>query len=198
MEILKRYPRTLPGGLTLRPLEPRDGDALLAFFKRIPVDERELFKDDVTDPKVIRQWIQKLDYSHILPLVVVSGSRIAADATLHRDRRGWARHVAKIRVALDPEFRGKGLATTLVKEIIEISKMSGISLLDAEILSRQSRATHLFEKLGFMCTAILPQHAFDLAGHLHDIAIYTFTVTPPEKFMPGASLPTGEVDIGGG
>src|SRR5687767_4127070 len=95
---LKRYPKSLADRIQIRPLKAADEGVLLEFFKRIPIEERQLFKDDVTQTSVIRGWIKNLDYTNILPLLVFEGERVVADATLHRDRRGWARHVAKIRL----------------------------------------------------------------------------------------------------
>lgn len=195
---LKRYPKKLAGGLILRPMEKYDEAALVDFFKRIPVEERRLFKDDVRNAEVIRGWVRNLNHENILPLLVFDGARMVADATLHRDRKGWSRHVAKIRVTLDPEFRRRGLARTLIREFIEIAPQLEVAIIDAEILARQKGAIQLFEDLGFLLVATLPQHAIDLSGRPHDVVLYAFTVTPPEKLAPEAALAEDEVDVGGG
>ncbi len=197
-DILKRYPRTLLPGLRVRPLEKGDEESLLRFFKTIPVEERQLFKDDVTKPKVIKGWMDHLDYGNILPLLALDGDRIVADATLHRDRRGWSRHVAKIRLTLDPEYRGRGIARALIQEFIEIAARLQVAVLHAETLDSQKGGRALFDSLGFLPVATLPQHAIDFAGRVHDIVISTFTVTPPEKIAAEISLTEGDADTGGG
>ncbi len=174
---LSRYPKPLAGGLTVRPLRPEDESALVDFFRRIPVEERRLFKDDVTRPAVIQGWIRNLNYENILPLLAFDGRRVVADATLHRDRRGWSRHVAKIRITLAPALR--------------------VALLHAEVLDVQKGARALFEDLGFECVATLPQHAIDFAGHVHDVLVYCLVVTPPER-VAAEIAPVGEdADTGG-
>ena len=198
MDALKRYPKTIAGRFTLRPMEASDQSALLDLFRRIPVDERRLFKDDITRVSVIRGWIRNLDYLNILPLLAFDGSRIVGDMTLHRDRRGWARHVAKIRLTLDPEYRRQGLARALVLEVVGLAKALNLAILEAEILDVQRGARLLFEDLGFHCAATLPQHAIDLAGRVHDILIYAQTITPPESLAPEARLTEAEADVGGG
>jgi GNAT superfamily N-acetyltransferase len=198
MDALKRYPKTVAGRFALRPMEASDQSALLVFFRRIPVDERQLFKDDITRVSVIRGWIRNLDYLNILPLLAFEGSRIVADITLHRDRRGWARHVSKIRLTLDPDYRRQGLARALVSELMDLAKGLNIAILQAEILEVQKEARLLFEDLGFQCVATLPQHAIDLAGRVHDILIYAQTITPPESLAPEARLTEAEADVGGG
>jgi RimJ/RimL family protein N-acetyltransferase len=191
------YPRTIEGQLVLRPMVASDELALTAFFQRIPVDERRLFKDDVTRAEVIRGWVRNLDYENILPLLVFEGDRVIGDATLHRDRRGWSRHVAKVRITLDPAHRGEGLAHRLVQEFIDLAPSLGVAILQAEILDVHGAARKLFEDLEFQPVATLPQHAIDFMGRVHDVLVYALTVTPPEKLAPEASMAEGDGDIGG-
>jgi RimJ/RimL family protein N-acetyltransferase len=199
MKILNaRYPKTIQDGLTLRPMVAADREALNDFFERIPVDERQLFKDDVTRADVIQAWIENLDYGNILPLLAFEGKRIVADATLHRDRRGWSRHVAKTRLTLDPDFRGRGIGRQMLREFIDLAKPLGIAILQAEILDGQKGARALFEELGFVRVATLPQHAIDLTGRVHDVLVYALTVSPPERLAPEAAIKEEDGDIGGG
>ena len=65
---------------------------------------------------MIQGWIGNLNYSRILPLLAFLGSRIVADATLHRESGGWSRHLGKVRMTIDPEFRASGLARQLLQE----------------------------------------------------------------------------------
>ncbi len=197
-KFLKRYPKSFAEGLTLRPMEVRDQAALVEFFKRIPIEERRLFKDDVTDPNIVTGWLQNLNYENVFPLLAMQGDRIVADATLHRDRRGWSRHVGKIRVSVDPEFRRRGLGRKLIQEFIDLAKLLNIAIIDADVLSVQPGASKLFEELGFLTIASIPQHAIDLLGQVHDIIVYSYTVTPPEALAPEASLAEEDADIGGG
>jgi RimJ/RimL family protein N-acetyltransferase len=197
-DILFRYPRDLGEGLLLRPMQASDGEALSEFFKRIPVDERQLFKDDVRRSSVIQGWIRNLDYTNIFPLLVFQGGRVVGDATLHRDQRGWSRHVAEVRVALDPDFRGRGLARRLMQEFIDIGPSMDVAILTASVLDVQQEARDLVESAGFILQATLAQHAIDLAGRVHDILVYSCTLTPPERLAPEASLTEEEADVGGG
>jgi L-amino acid N-acyltransferase YncA len=192
-----RFPRSIEGGLIVRPMESVDEEGLVEFFKRMPVDDRQLLKDDVTKSSVIRGWIQNLDYTNILPLLVFKDSRVVADATLHRDKRGWSRHVAEVRVSLDPEFRGRGLARMLLQEFIDLGPELKVAILTASVLDVQREAREMVESLGFVRIASLPQHAIDLAGVVHDVLVYSQTLVPPERLAPEASWTEAEADVGG-
>jgi len=196
--LVLRYPRRLEGGLQLRPMRAEDQSELAALFSRIPVDERQLFKDDVTRSAVIQGWIRNLDYSNVLPLLVLDGPRVVADATMHRDRRGWSRHVAELRVAMDPEYRRRGLARMLVREFMSLAPDIGIAILNAAVLDVQKNARRFFESVGFLHMATFPQNAIDLAGAVHDVLVYSITVVPPGRMAPEASWTEEEAEVGGG
>jgi L-amino acid N-acyltransferase YncA len=195
---LDRYPKALPEGITLRPMHAADAPALLAFFKRIPVQERQFFREDVTQTAVIEGWVRNLDYARVLPLLALEGSRIVADATLHRDTGGWSRHLGKLRLTIDPEFRGLGVARLLLKDFLDLSKSLGVAIVEAEILDVQNESASLFEQMGFQLVATLPQHAIDLSGRVYDIRLYALVVQPPEGLAPEARVAESDADVGGG
>jgi GNAT superfamily N-acetyltransferase len=196
--LLDRYPRTIPAGRILRPMNASDEDALVSFYRRIPVEERQYFREDVTRLEVIQGWLRNLDYGRILPLLVFQGDRIVADASLHRDQGGWSRHLGKVRVTLDPDFRRQGLARFLIQEFIDLAKSLGVAVLQAEILDVQKQAALLFEDMEFQSVATLSQHAIDLSGRVHDLRIYSMAVSMPEALAPEARVLESEADVGGG
>jgi RimJ/RimL family protein N-acetyltransferase len=180
---LDSYPVSVPLSskkIILRPMVREDGTALARFFARMPADERVMLKDDVTNPVVIANWCANLDPDKVLPIVALDGSRIVGDVTLHRDRRGWSRHVARIRLTVDPEYRRMGLARAMVRELLVLAERLGVAVVDAEALSAQHGAIKLFEDLGFIAVATLPQHALDLTSQPHDIVVLSKLITPVE------------------
>jgi GNAT superfamily N-acetyltransferase len=194
----QRYPKAVLGQILLRPMNASDEAALVSFFKRIPIDERQLFREDVTRLSVIQAWIRNLDYGRILPILAFQGARIVADASLHRDQGGWSRHLGKVRLTLDPEFRRQGLARVLMQEFIDLAKPLGIAVLEAEILHVQKKAALLFEEMGFQHVATLPQNAIDLVGRVHDLEVYSQTISLPEGLAPEAKMAEADADVGGG
>jgi GNAT superfamily N-acetyltransferase len=196
--LLERYPKAVPGQIILRPMNASDESALVSFFQRIPVDERQLFREDVTRQSTIQSWIRNLDFGRVLPVLAFLGPRIVADATLHRDQGGWARHLGKVRLTLDPEFRQQGLGRLLMQEFIDLAKPLGVAVLEAEILDVQRKAAHLFEEMGFHRVATLPQHAIDLAGRVHDMLVYSQTISMPEGLAPEAKMAEADAEVGGG
>jgi L-amino acid N-acyltransferase YncA len=158
--------------VTIRPLEWGDGEALLQFFLGIPEEERFFLKDDVTAPELIRRWTQDLDYRRALPIVALTDDRMVAEAVLVR-RRGNARsHLAELRVVVAPDYRERGLGTTLVRELCDIADDAELDkVLFEAVADKEEDAIKAMEWLGFLGAGTIEGGAKDQQGHLHDVVI---------------------------
>jgi L-amino acid N-acyltransferase YncA len=174
-ELLTGFPKswTLEDGtkVTVRPMEKEDREALALFFKHIPEGDLRFLKDDVTDDRTIDRWVQTLNYDRVVPLVVDVDGRIVADASLHRRKEGWRRHLGGVRVVVGVEFRHKGLASRLIDELIAIARQEGLDRLYAEIPADDQPAVDLFQKRGFTRVAQFERNILDRAGKYHDLAV---------------------------
>ena len=175
--LLREFPKSvhLQEGtvVTLRPMVREDKDGLLDFFRRLSPEDRQFLKDDVARPEIIEDWTRGLDYDRILPILAIHEERIVGDATLHRQPHGWMRHVGEIRVATDPFFRRRGLATVLAREIFYLALQAGLDKMVAEVASDQVAALKVFRRLGFQQEATLAGQIVDLHGRKHDLVILT-------------------------
>jgi len=157
--------------LVIRPLRKEDEKILLQYFLRLPKKEVSRLKDNITDPEVVEKMIYDLDYDVALPLIAFDGDRIVASATIKFNLIGWRRHQAEIRGTVDPDFREKGLSTSVMNMMIEISKSMGIDQLTAEVSPALDEAYFLCEKVGFKEVAVLKNFIKDQEGNYEDLVI---------------------------
>ncbi len=185
-DILEQYPKheTLRDGtpVAVRPLKATDEKAFHAFFCALPETERLLFKHRVTEPKVIREWCKKIDYGRILPLLVLDGKQIIGDASLHQTLGGWKRHIGRISVAVHPAYRQRGVATLLVRELIDVARNVGLEKLEAEFMGEQEGARRAFAGLGFRELLRLPDYARDMQALPHDYVLMGRELKTDEEF----------------
>jgi L-amino acid N-acyltransferase YncA len=158
--------------VTIRPLQPGDEASLLEFFLAIPEEERFFLKEDVTSPKVIAEWVERLDYERALPLLAFADGKVVADAVLIR-RRGYARsHIGEIRIVVAPAYRNRGLGTTLIRELCDIADDAGLEkVLFQVVAEKEEEALKAAEWLGFLRVGTIEGAARDQQGHLHDVIL---------------------------
>lgn len=184
--LLEQYPTdmVLKGGLhcTVRPLDSTDEKRLLEFFQAMPERERMFIKHRVTDTEVIHAWCSEIDYGHNLPLLALIGEKIVGVATLHQQLGGWKRHIGRISVLVHPEFRGHGIARTLVNELMEIARGVGLKKAEAEFLAEQSAALRTFSMLGFQTLLHLEEYVQDMQGISHDYILMGVDLKTDEEY----------------
>ncbi len=162
--------------VTLRPMVKSDVPKLLAFFRKLPEEDRLFLKEDVTDEKVIQRWADELDYDRVFPILAEVGDEIIADATLHPFERGWSRHVGEVRCVVAKEYQRKGLGTILIREMFHRALQRGLHKLQASMPDKQVGAMKAFQAIGFKKEAVLKEHAVDIKGNKHDLVIMTNSV----------------------
>ena len=185
-DALENYPRrnTLKSGLDceLRPLEGTDEQAFHDFFRAIPPEERLFIKHRVDEPGVIANWCRNIDVGRILPLLALADGKIIADASLHQQLGGWKRHIGRVSVLVHPQFRGRGLATALVEELMQIGRDIGLEKLEAEFIGEQARAIKVFGQLGFRTLLRLDDYVKDMQAVTHDYVLMGVDLTTDEEY----------------
>jgi GNAT superfamily N-acetyltransferase len=189
-DALENYPRqvTLKSGLNceLRPLEGADEKQFHDFFRAIPPEERLFIKHRVDEPDVIANWCRSIDLGRILPLLALADGKIIADASLHQQLGGWKRHIGRVSVLVQPQFRGRGLAKALVEELMQIGRDIGLEKLEAEFIGRQERAIKVFAQLGFRTLLRLDDYVKDMQALSHDYVLMGLDLTTDEEYAaPG-------------
>lgn len=173
--LITTYPQTisLEDGtpVTLRPLLKTDEAALLVYFGSLPPEDRLCLKEDVTDPKVIENWIYEMEYDAILPLIALSNGNIVGDATLHFNPIGWTKHQGEVRLTTATRYRVRGLGTIMVQNLIDIATRLGLEQIHIEIPPVLDKAFYLFEKMGFKEVANLQGFVRDLEGKESDLVL---------------------------
>lgn len=167
--------------VTLRPMGKEDGEKLFHFFTQLPEEDRLYLREDVTKKEVIDGWIRDLNYDRVFPLLAEFQGRIVGDATLHRRRYGWARHVAKVRVVIAHDFQHKGLGTKMIQELIGIAADEKLTKLLVELMANQTVAIRAFQKIGFEKVATIPELVKDTAGGLHDLVVLAYDIPEAEE-----------------
>ena len=153
----------------LRQFTEKDVDALYEFFRHLPSDYRRFAWDAIDNRSLIEAWGRSIDYGKVFPILAWSGTKVVADATLHRRKGGPLRLVGRIKWMIDPAFRGVGLGTLLVNHLIDIGRDHGLRHLSCMLISDlEADAVKTLETLGFK-SLVEPGYGTDPDGAQHDM-----------------------------
>lgn len=183
---LQKFPKTvkLKDGTraTLRPLRRDDEKELHQLFLGIPEPERMFIKHRVQDIAVIRDWCRNIDYGRNLPLVGLLNGKIVGVATLHQQLGGWKRHIGRVSVLVQPQSRGRGLARTLVSEIVDLARRAGLEKVEAEFIGEQETAAKMFAMIGFSQLLRLEDYVKDMQAISHDYILMGLELKTDEEY----------------
>ena len=183
---LQKFPKTikLRNGqkAVLRPLKADDEKDFHQLFLGIPEPERMFIKHRVQDIKVIRDWCKNIDYGRNLPLLGLVDGKIAGCATLHQRLGGWKRHIGRVSVLVHPNFRGRGLATQLVEETLDIARRAGLERAEAAFIAEQEAAMKMFALLGFNQLVRLDDYVKDMQAITHDYILMGLDLRTDEEY----------------
>jgi len=173
--------------IDIRPMLPSDGAALQQFFQRISEQDRYYLRDDVSDPEVVANWAENLNYNRVIPLLALHDKRIVGEGTLHRRHAAARRHVGEVRITIDPQYRDKAIGRGLLHKLVEVAKERDLESVlfeiaaDAEEPARQAAAV-----IGFVPVAQIPDQVRDADGTAHDSLIMSLNVR--QEFPPPPSI----------
>jgi hypothetical protein len=100
----------------IRPLEKEDESKLRSFYAAIPIKDRWYIRYDVTNPLVIRKWIDAIGTGTVYAIVALVNKKIVAHASLHMREFGSTQHVGRLRIMVMPEFRHQRLGTWMLRD----------------------------------------------------------------------------------
>jgi len=170
----RRYPRPVPVGgrdITLRAMQPADGDALLRFARSLPEHDLLFLRRDITQPAAIESWVRGIDRGTITSVLAERDGAVLGYVTIDRGEASWSPHVAELRVLVADAMRGKGLGRLLTQEAFALAIELGIEKMVAQMTLDQKGAIAVFESMGFRPEALLHDHVKDRHGNKHDLLV---------------------------
>ncbi len=133
--------------ITFRLMRTSDRDGILAFARSLPDHDLLFLRIDITDPKIVDEWVDNIEKGRTITIIAESGDEILGYASLHRDDVSWRRHVGEIRVMLKPDLRGFGLGKILANEVFAVAKDLGLQKVMVQMTTDQRGAPDV-DRLG--------------------------------------------------
>ena len=176
MMSLNRYPKeiVLKDGseIILKPLAQDAQNALLAFFKELPIENRWYLKEDPTDPAVIQKWADNQELGKTFCVLAWHNDKVVAHASLLRWLRGGRKHLGRLRLMVATDYRQKQLGTWLIFDMIRRAMELGLEKLRTDfIIGLEDMAINAVKKLDFVSEGMLKDYFRDDDGNYYDYQI---------------------------
>jgi L-amino acid N-acyltransferase YncA len=177
--IRRTYPREVAQGgelFTFRLMGPTDGQAMLAFARRLPPDDLLFLRLDIATPEGIQEWVRNIESDRTVTVIAEKDGQIVGYASVHHNQVLWSRHLGEIRVIVASEYRRHGLGRRLTDEVFAIARDLGLRKITAQMTPDQMGARVTFERLGFRPEALLADFVVDRDGRTRDLLIMAHDV----------------------
>ncbi len=153
--------------MEIRAFAESDGERLRKFFSDVPEDDRTFFKEDVSDPEILRSFGERG-----LRRIAVDDSGAVVGWVRVLPGTGLSSHVGEVRLVVLPSQRGTGLGRDLARRaLVDSVRELGLRKLFVEVVAEQERAIRMFQKIGFTPEAILRDHLRDRRGKMQDLVL---------------------------
>lgn len=90
-------------------------------------------------------------------LICLVDGRVVGNCEIMFNHGMKTRHRARVAIALISEFWNQGIGTRMFKELIRLAEeIKDVLQMELEFVEGNSRARHLYEKMGFRITGVRP------------------------------------------
>jgi ribosomal protein S18 acetylase RimI-like enzyme len=171
--------------MEIRRIAPDDGQALGAFFQRVPDGDRTFFKEDVVAPGLVEAWV--LEGTAHRFVSVTDRGEIAGYVAVFPST-GWSAHVGEVRLVVDPAHRGRGVGRALAQHALLDALGHGLTKIFVEVVADQTPAIAMFLAIGFRPEGLLHDHIRDRSGQLRDLIVLSHSATETWSAMATAGI----------
>lgn len=143
------------------PLED-DAAAMLAFVTKATGETEFLLKypeefADYTLEKESALLRNMADDPNQAMIACIVDGRIAGNCQIAFQTGMKTRHRARVAIAILQEYWGLGIGSAMFRQMIEVAEArEGVRQIELEFIEGNDRARHLYEKMGFRITGVIP------------------------------------------
>ena len=129
---------------------PDDFDGFYDCFAAICRERRYLALVDAPPKDASRAFVADAHQRGAVQYVAVANGRIVAWCDIIPHAWEGFRHSGRLGMGLAPEYRGKGIGRHLVEATVRDERAAGLTRIELEVFSSNTRAIRLYEDCGFV------------------------------------------------
>ena len=156
----------------LKFLNGEDRQEFTRLFQEARPEDVRFLKENFKDSRFLDEWLKKVDYQRLLPLVAVDmdSQRLVANANLYVGKFA-ARHIGEISLYVSELYRNVGLGSMMVNELLGLAMKKGLFWLRVSILAEEKKLINAFRTKGFQVKATLEDFFMRQDGMTQDVVL---------------------------
>lgn len=160
--------------LTIREAQPNDASELLAMMQQVEEETDFLVMDEqgmeLTHEALALSIEYLQDSNNNLLLLACMGQKIIGVVSVKASEQYRISHVGEVGISILKDYWGLGLGTMLLEEVLIWVKENGVLFrLELDVQTRNERAVHLYQKMGFEIEALMKRGARTDDGDFLDV-----------------------------
>jgi len=171
-QIVEEFSVKRVGIVVLRTPKWEDLDDLLELINSVVDEGADITRDEKISREEEIDWLSRLltqiERGSTFFLVAEVKGRIIASADINR-QGGFQKHVGVVGIVIKKDFRELGIGTVMMRVLIEQSKKMGIKILTLTAYSTNKRAIHVYEKVGFRQTGLIPKKFLKQGKYIDEV-----------------------------
>jgi RimJ/RimL family protein N-acetyltransferase len=149
-----------------------DLDDLLELINCLVEEKADIVKTERVSREEEVDWLcgalSRLEKDEECYIVAEVDGKVVANSEVSRGR-GYEKHVGGIGIAIKDGFRDVGIGTEMMKALIDQALGWGLKVLTLRVFASNRRAFHLYEKVGFVQTGVIPKKLFRDGEYIDEI-----------------------------
>jgi RimJ/RimL family protein N-acetyltransferase len=113
--------------------------------------------------------LSRLERDEVIYVVAEVDGKVVANSELSRRQSGYDKHVGSIGIAIRDGFRDIGIGTEMIKALVEQGRAAGLKVLTLSVFENNERAIHVYEKVGFKKTGLIPKKFFKKSKYVDEV-----------------------------
>jgi RimJ/RimL family protein N-acetyltransferase len=174
---IKSFTSTKGNLVTFRYLRHSDISAALTFINTLIAEDTYIgmYGKPITlteEKRFIDQTLKAIikgEQSYVI--VEINGQFIGA-GEVRKEYLRRKKHVGNIAISLLALYREEGIGTELMKTLIDEAKRMNLRLLELTCFENNSRAQHVYRKIGFKPIGIIPGAIFFKNSYVGEVVMY--------------------------
>jgi len=165
----------------VRPARPKDARSFLKMWRTV-VAEKQFVRSESVSRSVgyyRRHYFRRSWTDEQASLVAVHGDQVIGHLNVAREEGPMTRHVASLGMAVDPEWRGRGVGSALMTGVIRWAKEMGVEKLALSVYPHNEAALALYRKFGFKEEGRLTGHSKKSIAYVDEIVMGLWMNTAP-------------------